>query len=957
MSTPNEENSRFELEKSYNPKEIDTKWYQVWEQSNFFLAKADSGKTPFTISMPPPNITGVLHMGHALGSTLSDILIRFKRMRGFESLWVPGTDHAGIATQTRVERHLMQTMNKRRKDFPREEFLKHVWEWKEKNEDSIVNQQKKLGCSCDWSRHRFTMDEASNKVVRKVFKKLFDEGLIYRGDYLVNWDPITQTALADDEVEHEEKQSFLWHFKYPIKDSEDFACIATTRPETMLGDTAIAVNPKDDRYKHLIGKSAILPIKNREIPIIADPYVDPEFGSGMVKITPAHDPNDYQMGLNHKLEFINIMTPDGKVNEEGGKFKGLSFEQAREAIVEEMNQLGLFIKKEPHTLRVGISYRSKAVIEPYMSKQWFVSMEKFKPLLRKAVSDGEVELYPDSWKNTYYYWIDNLRDWCISRQLWWGHRIPIWYSKDHPEDMICYEGEGVPEKVKKNPDAYYQDEDVLDTWFSSAFWPFNILGWDSENTEDFETFYPNSVMITGHDILFFWVARMLLMGKQMTDKFPFPKVFLHGLIFGKSYWRKDEHGSIHYVSDEERQQFDLNPSTTPKDVFSKWEKMSKSKGNIIDPLEVIDEYGTDAVRMALCASNPQLSQIDLDRRKFEEFKNFTNKVWNGARFVFMNLDSLSSEQLFSGINKESLLLEDKWILSALNTTIKDVNTALDNFAFEQAASKAYDFFWKEFCAYYVEISKPYLFGKMGSKEQCIEKQKLLVVILTAAVRLLHPMAPFITEELFKLLQKRFDLPKQLNTEEAYTQDLYQALKQDSCMLAPFPHSLNEDDISAQVEQDFEWIQKSLYTIRNIRGEMKVAPSVDTDIYFVSPPNDRYTKLLQENQELLSHLIQTKSISFSEKEPSLDFAATGVLGNVKIIIPLPDNLKEAEAKRLEKEKVKLESNIEKLQNKLQNENFLQRAPKELVQQQNELLTKNQAELNELQVKLAKLQVSK
>ncbi|SCA58428.1 Valine--tRNA ligase [Chlamydiales bacterium SCGC AB-751-O23] len=955
MPTQEEDSNKINLEKSYTPKEVDSKWYQIWEEKGFFKADAQSSKAPFTISMPPPNVTGVLHMGHALGSTLSDILVRFKRMMGFEALWVPGTDHAGIATQTRVERHLIQTQNKRRKDFTREEFLKHIWDWKEKKQHTIIEQQKKLGCSCDWSRQRFTMDDESNRLVKKIFKKLFDEQLIYRGDYLVNWDPVTQTALADDEVEHEERASFLWHFKYPIKDSKDFVSIATTRPETMLGDTAIAVNPKDDRYKHLIGKTVILPIKNREIPIIADSYVDPEFGSGMVKITPAHDPNDYQMGLNHQLKFINIMTADGKVNANGAPFEGLTFEEARQAVISKMKDLDLYIKKEPHTLRVGISYRSKAVIEPYMSKQWFVSMEKFKPLLRKAVEDNEVSIFPETWKSTYYYWIDNLRDWCISRQLWWGHRIPIWYLKENPEIMICSDGEGIPEEVQKNPEAYYQDEDVLDTWFSSAFWPFNILGWES-NSKDFEKFYPNSVMITGHDILFFWVARMLFMGKHITKQFPFPKTFLHGLIFGKSYWRKDAHTGIQYVSDEERKQYDLNPATTPKDVDSKWEKMSKSKGNIIDPLEIIEQYGTDAMRMALCASNPQLSQIDLDRRKFEEFKNFTNKMWNGARFVFMNIEDLNNQALFTGIDKSLLLLEDKWILSSLNRTTDEVTECLNQFSFEQAASKAYNFFWKEFCAYYVEMSKPYLFERIGTQQQKEQKQKLLVIILTAAIRLLHPMAPFITEELFSLLQKRFPLPEFLDSKDPYTQDLFNSLKEPSCMLSPFPYQLNQSDINENVEANFDWIQKTIYTIRNIRGEMKIAPSVNTDIYFIGEASCENICLLKENQDLLLHLIKTKNIQFCLDEPSLDFASTAIIGSIKIMIPLPEALKEEESKRLEKEKVKLVTNVEKLKNKLKNESFIQRAPKELVQEQKTLLENNEKELLEVEKKLIKLKVN-
>ena len=597
-------------------------------------------------------------------------------------------------------------MGKKRKEFPRDEFLSHVWKWKEENEERILNQLKRLGCSCDWRRLRFTMDEKNNRSVRTMFKMLYDENLIYRGDYLVNWDPVTQTALADDEVEYEERQSFLWHFKYPLKDGTGFAVIATTRPETMLGDTAIAVSPKDKRYENLIGKMAIQPMTGREIPIIADHHVDPEFGTGMVKVTPAHDPNDYQMGIAHELEFINIMTPDGKVNANGGRFEGMSFEKAREAIVQEMKEKGLLIKIVPHINRVGLSYRSKAVIEPYMSKQWFVRMEVFAKKLRAVVEDGRTKIIPKTWESTYFHWIDNLRDWCISRQLWWGHRIPIWYYKPDPSRMICYAGEGLPEEVKASPENWQQDEDVLDTWFSSALWPFATLGWP-EKTPELKKFYPNSVLVTGHDILFFWVARMILMGEYAMGTPPFPETFLHGLIYGKSYWRDAPGGGIVYLSEKERTEYELG-KPMPKDVNCKWEKMSKSKGNIIDPLEIIDQYGTDAMRMALCASATQAREIDLDRRRFEEFKNFANKVWNGARFVFLNLEgdpaqgtqALTAEEFSKGLDKNLFSLEDKWILSALNRTVRDVNTKLQAYMFDQSALEAYDFFWKELCAYY-----------------------------------------------------------------------------------------------------------------------------------------------------------------------------------------------------------------------------------------------------------------
>ena len=526
-----------ELEKAFDPKKIENKLYAYWEENGFFKADPTSSKDPYCLMLPPPNVTGTLHMGHALVNTLQDILARYKRMKGFDVAWIPGTDHAGISTQTVVEKHLINTQGKRRADFSREEFLSEIWKWKEEKEEIILNQLQKVGCSCDWSRLRFTMDETSNKAVRTMFKKMYDSDIIYKGDYLVNWDPVTQTALADDEVEYEDKDSYLWYFKYPVIDSDEHIIIATTRPETMLGDTAIAISPDDPRFKSLKTKKVLLPIVNRELSIIEDSYVDPTFGSGAVKITPAHDPNDYEIGMRHSLEFINIMTPDGSINENGGEFKGLKMQEAREAVVNKMKKLGLLHKTEPYKLRVGVSYRSKAVIQPYISKQWFVKTTSFKEKLINAVKNKKVEIFPTYWEKTYFYWINNLRDWCISRQLWWGHQIPIWYNKNDPSEMICYDGEGLPPEVEKDPSNWQQDNDVLDTWFSSGLWPFSALGWP-DKTIEMEKYYPNSILITGHDILFFWVARMILMGEYATNEVPFHKTFIHGLIFGKSYGRR-----------------------------------------------------------------------------------------------------------------------------------------------------------------------------------------------------------------------------------------------------------------------------------------------------------------------------------------------------------------------------------------------------------------------------------
>lgn len=942
-----------ELPKSYEAKSIDSKWNAFWESKGFYKASNQSSKPSYCIVMPPPNITGVLHMGHALVSTLQDILIRWKRMSGFEALWVPGTDHAGISTQTVVEKHLQRTEGKKRTDYTREEFLAHIWKWKEENENIIVNQLKKLGCSCDWDRKCFTMDPHKNKAVRVMFKKLFDEGLIYRGDYLVNWDPVTQTAIADDEVEYDERQSFLWYFKYPLADKSGFVHIATTRPETMLGDTAIAVSPKDPRFVHLIGKHVVQPLTNRIIPIIADMHVDPEFGTGMVKITPAHDPNDYVMGHTHNLDFITMMTPDGKVNENGAKFEGMTMLEARKAVKEEMEMMGYLEKIEPHTLRVGVSYRSKAVIEPFISKQWFVRMEGFKEKLRGAIDNNLVELIPENWVNTYFYWIDNLRDWCISRQLWWGHRIPIWYNVDDPEKMICYDGDGVPKEVEQGPDLWVQDNDVLDTWFSSALWPFSTLGWP-DPTEDLKKFYPNSVLVTGHDILFFWVARMLAMGEYAMGKFPFPQVFLHGLIYGKSYWRENKGGGITYVPEKDRLEYELG-KPIPSDVHSRWEKMSKSKGNVIDPNEVIDAYGTDAMRMALCASATQAREIDLDRRRFEEWKNFANKVWNGARFVLMNLDEgFTAATLSSGLDPQQLGLEDRWILSVLNRTVKDVNEHLLNYAFDQAASEAYDFFWKEFCAYYVEIVKPILFGKAGTPEQRTTKQKILVIVLCQAIRLLHPMAPFITEELFQILKNRFAGIEANGNVDPYTYELVKALQTEACIVAPFPTLTQKSDIDPEIELTFNLVQKVIYTIRNIRGEMKLNPGVATDVYIVGSDRDQEFKIVKDHLHLLSALVRIEKAQAYTEEPSLEFASTATLGGLKILIPMPQELLQQEATRLAKEQERLVAQRDKTKTQLDNKDFVDRAPPALIEKQKTLLASTLVELEQIEQKMRKIQ---
>ncbi len=771
------------------------------------------------------------------------------------------------------------------------------------------------------------MDEPRNRAVRTCFKKMFDDGLIYRGDYLVNWDPVTQTALADDEVEYEEKSSFLWHFRYPLEDGSGFITIATTRPETMLGDTAVAVHAQDKRYHSLIGKKLRLPLTERIIPIIADGTVDPSFGSGAVKVTPAHDPNDYALAGRHNLPLINIMTPDGRINEAGGNFAGMTMEEARKAVVHAMQALKLIEKIEPHHHRVGVSYRSKAVIEPYLSKQWFVRVSVFKENLRKVVETKKVELIPSHWESTYFHWIDNLRDWCISRQLWWGHRIPIWYRVGNPDIMVCAGSEEIPPEVISSPADWVQDEDVLDTWFSAALWPFSTLGWP-DKTADLKSFYPNSTLVTGHDILFFWVARMILMGTYILGEPPFPQVFLHGLIYGKSYWRYDKLGAVQFVQGEEKVAYDLG-KPVPAEVHMKWEKMSKSKGNVIDPLEIIDSYGTDAMRMALAASATHARQIDLDRRRFEEFKNFANKIWNGVRFVLMNIATLQPSALAKGIRRDLLQLEDRWILSLLSRTIRDVTTHLETYAFDRAANQAYDFFWKEFCAYYLELTKPILSGKTGTDEDRTNKQKILLIVLSSALRLLHPMAPFITEELFQHLGKSFSSCALEKGADAYTVDLLQAFGAPSCAIAPYPKVICEEDIDPKIEERFALIDTLVHAIRNIRAEMQIPPSTAVDVFVCGNPADEFFILAEQSAPMIRALVRIGTLSFVTEEPVVQLSSTTLIRNLRLMIPLPQESQERERLRLIKEQEKLVRQENQLKGQLANTDFIDKAPAALV----------------------------
>ncbi|MCH9611865.1 MAG: Valine--tRNA ligase [Chlamydiia bacterium] len=929
-----------ELNKVYDPSSVENKWAEAWEKKKLFVADCQSSKPGFSVIMPPPNVTGVLHAGHGLVMTLQDIVCRKMRMSGSEVLWQPGTDHAGIATQTVVESHLRKTTGKRRTDFERKEFIEHVWDWKEKSQGRILEQMQKLGVSADWSRLRFTMDEGSTKAVMHTFKKMFDEKLIYRGDYLVNWDTVTRTALADDEVEHEEADTFLWYFTYPVDNTKETITIATTRPETMFGDVAVAVNPKDTRYTPLIGQYVKHPMTERLIPIIVDDFVKPEFGTGAVKITPAHDFNDYEMGRRHDLMMINMMNEDGTINENGGEFAGLTMAEGREKVVARMREKGFLEKIKPHTHRRGISYRSKAVIEPKLSLQWFIDMKPFKEKMRLAVESGRVEVIPKKWEKTYYHWIDNLKDWCISRQLWWGHRIPVWYSKKDPTKMFCCIDGNFPEEMVANMDEYVQDEDVLDTWFSSALWPFSSMGWPDEE-ECLDKFYPTSLLITGYDILFFWIARMIMMGDYIMGDVPFKKTFINGLIFGKSYWRVGAEGHISYLSADERLKYELGEKL-PKDVHAKWEKMSKSKGNIIDPIEMIDQYGADATRLALASSISDSSQIDLDRKKFEEFRNFSNKMWNATRFILMNLDGLTGEIFAEGIAHDRLTLADRWILSRLETTVQNCGMGLDQYEFATSAKEIYRFYWDDFCSNYIEMSKPYLFGKVGDETQAQDKKRLLVIVLLTTIRLLHPITPYITEELFSHLKEAIPGLVDAQSDEPYAKSALEALRAVACAVAPYPVVVNADTIDPSVESKFQQVEEVIFGLRQIRADQSIAPSTMIDVAISGPD------IGDEARAMIQSLVRINTITLlGADEPAPAPASKAVLKEHTLYVPLAPEKAEEEKKRLTVELEKSSKHLASFKNKLANSSFIEKAPKQLVSD-----THNK--VSELEEKIAALQ---
>ncbi|MBR5785197.1 MAG: valine--tRNA ligase [Clostridia bacterium] len=861
------------MAKVYDPAGVEKRIYQNWEEQGYFKGKADPDKKPFTIVIPPPNITGQLHMGHALDNTLQDILIRFKRMQGFAALWVPGTDHASIATEAKIV-DAMAKEGLTKDDIGREEFLKRAWDWKELYGNRIINQLKCLGSSCDWSRLRFTMDEGLSKAVLEVFERLYKKGLIYRGERITNWCPHCNTSISDIEVEYKEMEGSFWYINYPLSDGSGSLMIATTRPETMLGDTAVAVNPADENYKHLIGKTLILPLVNKEIPIIADDYVELGFGTGAVKITPAHDPNDFEVGKRHNLEVIKVLDDRGFVNENGGKYKGMDRYEARKQIIKDLEDLGLLVKIEPHKHNVGTCQRCGTVVEPMVSKQWYVKMKPLAEPAIEAVRKGDVKFVPDRFSKIYYNWMENIQDWCISRQLWWGHRIPAYYCDKCAETVVSKTQPDVCPKCGAK--SFTQDPDTLDTWFSSALWPFSTLGWP-DKTEDLQYFYPTDVLVTGYDIIFFWVARMIFSACEQMGEAPFKHVLIHGLV-------RDSQGR----------------------------KMSKSLGNGIDPLEVIDEYGTDALRFALTSGNAPGNDQRYLPEKVEAARNFANKIWNATRFVLLNFDE---ELDLSKVDKSKFTAADKWILSSCNKLIKEVTENLEKFELGVALSKVYDFMWDYFCDWYIEFAKPRLFDE--TEPTRVEAQYVLNDVLVKCLKLLHPFMPFITEELYQSLYKDAD----------------------SIMISQWPEydeACNfEDD-----EKDMETVISAIRAIRNIRLEMNVPVSKKANIIFAA--KDRAAEVIKKSEALFVKMASASSITVqADKDGIPEDAAAAVVDGAEIYIPLDELIDfEKEIDRLAKEKENLQKELDRVNGKLNNEKFISKAPQKVVDEEKEKLIKYQ-----------------
>ncbi|MGL5260305.1 MAG: valine--tRNA ligase [Lachnospiraceae bacterium] len=876
-----------ELEKTYDPHGIEDKIYSHWTEKKYFRAEVDHSKKPFTIVIPPPNITGQLHMGHALDNTMQDILIRFKRMQGYNALWQPGTDHASIATEVKIIEKMKED-GVTKEEIGREGFLERAWDWKREYGGRIIEQLKKLGASCDWDRERFTMDEGCNKAVTEVFCNMYEKGWIYKGSRIINWCPICNTSISDAEVEYEEKAGHFWHIKYNVVGSEESLVFATTRPETMLGDTAVAVNPEDERYKHLIGKKVLLPITNREIPIIADSYVDMEFGTGVVKITPAHDPNDFEVGKRHNLEEINVMNDDATINERGGKFAGLDRYDARKEIVKELEAMGHLIKIEDHTHNVGTHDRCKTIIEPMIKKQWFVKMEELIKPAREAVKQGDIQLIPERMDKTYYNWTDNIRDWCISRQLWWGHRIPAYVCADCGEIIVSKEK--VETCSKCGGIKLEQDPDTLDTWFSSALWPFSTLGWP-EMTEDLKYFYPTDVLVTGYDIIFFWVIRMIFSGYEHMGEKPFKTVLFHGLI-------RDDKGR----------------------------KMSKSLGNGIDPLDIIDEYGADALRLTLITGNAPGNDMRFYKERVEASRNFANKVWNASRFIMMNME----EKEITKIPTTSLEPADRWILSKLNTVIKDVTHNMEQFELGIAVQKIYDFIWDEFCDWYIEMVKPRLYNSDNVESQNAVLFTLKTVLIDA-LKLLHPFMPFITEEIFTTLQ----------TEE------------DSIMVSDWPVYQEEHEFYAE-EKAIEQMKEAIRGIRNVRSGMNVPPSKKAQVIIVSEKED-VLRIFEEGKLFFAPLAYASEVLTKQDETNIpEDAVSVVIPNAVCYIPFEElvDIKQ-EIERLLKEEQKLIGELNRVNGMLSNERFISKAPESKINEEKEKLVKYEEMIEQVRTRLKQL----
>jgi valyl-tRNA synthetase len=858
------------LDKAYDPAGIEEKWYTFWLEKGYFHAEVKTQKPSFSIVIPPPNVTGSLHMGHALNATLQDIIIRWKKMSSYNALWVPGTDHAGIATQNVVEKQLASE-NMDRHKLGRSLFIKRVWQWKEEHGGQIIHQLKKLGAACDWERERFTLDEGLSEAVKEVFVRLYEEGLIYRGDYIINWCPRCHTALSDLEVEHEEKDDKIYHIKYPFANEEGYVVVATTRPETMLGDTAVAVHPDDERYSAVRGKMVRLPIVNRLIPVISDSYVDPHFGTGAVKVTPAHDPNDFEIGLRHDLKAITIMNTDGNMSKEAGPYEGQDRFLCRKNLINDLKAQGLLISVKDHKLSVGTCYRCKEIVEPYLSKQWFVKVKPLASEAIKAVEQGQIRIIPESWNNSYFDWMNNIKDWCISRQIWWGHQIPAWYCDECGSIIVARQEPGSCSSCSNT--NLRQDEDVLDTWFSSALWPFSTLGWPtaqqnshSHQMTELDVFYPTSVLITGFDILFFWVARMIMMGLKFMKKPPFRDVYIHALV-------RDAQG----------------------------QKMSKSKGNVIDPLLMTEKYGTDAFRFTLTAFAAQGRDIKFDESRVEGYRHFINKIWNAARFILINLDNAHHVPFIK--NKVYLSLADQWILSRLSHVIADVNLSLEEYRFNDAASTLYQFIWHEFCDWYLEMAKPALFQTKGPQKEAA--LSTLVHTLEVTLRLLHPFMPFITEELWQ------HIPHE--GESIYSKE--------------YPR-IDDGIVDNEAEQNMQFIMDSITTIRNIRGELNIPPSLDINVLIRAA--DTYKELLLDNVTYIKTLSKTGNLTIGEDVTKPKGAAFASVGAIEVYVPLEGLFDiDQEVKRLQKELLKKEGSLNTIKRKFANESFMTKAPEEVV----------------------------